>query len=308
MHNESQKSFKNAVIAAAFLLILIITILFVNSLSQVSASADDASGESADQLTYMPIVRLDPTSTPNPIIFQDDFSDPTSGWPVVDNTFNPSDCYKWEYVDGIYRSTICDDRTDVKASPGIALPNGDYEITFDARFINPSWSAGIYWSAYGLLFDAKDDPDPDNADLGDYYMLWILYDGNQVLWQILNDFQGGREQVTDWNTVPSDKYNYSNDGESFNRWRVVRTETKIDVYINDKFLATVSASRPRTNNQIWFGIFTSTYEFSGTVFEFDNYMVRDLSINSASWYSTGSNPTWVSGDFNLEPFLPQPQE
>jgi len=298
MHNASQRGFRNAVIAALLFLVLLIAILFVNSMSQVSASSDN-------ELTYLPVVRLDPTPTPDPIIFQDDFSDPTSGWPIVDNSFDPSDCFKWEYVGGVYRSTICDDRTDVKASPGVALPNGDYEISVDARF---DIQVNGWWTAYGILFDAKDDPDPNNSDLGDYYMLWILYEGeDRVRWQILNDFQGGQEEVTGWSIVDQLKYNYGDNGTAFNRWRIVRKESTIDVYVNNKFIQTVNAPRPRTNNQIWFGVYTSTYETNDSTFEFDNYVVKDLALaSSALWYSTGSNPTWVSGNFDLEPFLPQP--
>ncbi len=259
--------------------------------------------------SYVPLSRLDPTPEP-PIFYFDDFSDPTSGWPEVDNTWNPSDCFKWFYfaTEETYRNDICDDRTDVKVSPGVNLPTGDYVIEMDGRF---RMKSQMWWTSYGILFDAKDDPNPSNPDLGDYYMLWVLWEGSaKHKVKILKDVPGNQFDVTPWMVLDGNYYDYGNEGTNFNHWRIERTASRIRVYVNDTKIIDVGESRPTTNNQVLFGVFSSTYETTFMKAAYDNFLVDLLNPDTPAdrpYWSSSGEPTSivVSGEFDLERFLPQ---
>lgn len=261
---------------------------------------------------YMPLSRLDPTPEP-PIFYFDDFSDPGSGWPIVDNTWNPQDCFEWYYYAPAedYRNDICDDRTDVKVGPGVQLPTGDYVIEADGRF---RLQTNMWWTSYGILFDAKDDPDPSKPDLGDYYMLWVLYEGSDKhLVKILKDVPGNQYDLTGWMRMDGAYYDYGNGGMNFNHWRIERTASRIRVYVNDLKIIDVAEPRPTTNHQVLFGVFSATYETNVNEVAFDNYVVDLLNpdrLADGPYWSATSEPASivVSGQFDLEQFLPKAGE
>ena len=265
------------------------------------------------ELTYFPVVRKDatptPTNTPTPTAtpttppyhYFDDFTDPDSGWPIVDNTHVSNDCFKWFYEDENYKVDICDDRTDVKVSPLVPLPSGDYSVELDAHFrYGDGW-----WNSYGILFDAKDEPDPNLPDLGDYYMLWVLWQGSgEHLWKILKDVPGDQEDVTGWQPLSGGVYNYGADGLAWNHWRIERTSTRIRVFVNGHQIGDIGEPRPTTNNQILFGLFASTYELTFNRIGFDNVLVDYLNGPSAPWQGT-PQPFYVVGDgMELDAHLP----
>ncbi len=234
----------------------------------------------------------------------DNFNSNT-GWPVIDHTWDSSDCFKWFFANGNYNVDICDDRTDVKASPLVRLPSGDYEIEVDARWREP----GSWWDAYGILFDAKDDPDPNNPDLGDYYMLWVLWEGeDKVLYKVLEDGPGYQKDLFSWVRLHSDTYNYDNHGTGWNHWKITRTSNSITIHLNGHHLRTVSIPRPTTNNQYLFGVYASTYETHPVKISFDNYLVKGFGASSSSVSYAASNveehPYVISGEFDLDAFLP----
>ena len=266
-----------------------------------------------EQLTYLPILIKDPTPTPTATpayLYQDNFSDPGSGWPIVDNRHDPSDCFRWWYSSGSYNVEICDDRTDVKASPLVRLPNGDYEIEVDARFSTPA----RWWDSYGILFDAKDDPNPNNPDLGDYYMLWVLWEGEgRVLYKILNDVPGDQEDLFPWVALEGNRYNYDSNGTSWNRWKITRRSDKITISLNGTVIKTVNEPRPTSNYQYLFGVYAATYETHPMSAAFDNYTVRELGtgrgeVLSTYNYNLDAHPYVVSGEFDLDEFLPNYDE
>jgi hypothetical protein len=264
-------------------------------------------GTYTETIIYFPIVFH---NYPEPTEYYfDDFSNPASGWPVKDNTWNHQDCWKWYYNTSAntYNNDICDDRTDVKVSPLVRLPDGDYVISADARF---GTSKDMWWTAYGILFDAKDDPNPSKPDLGDYYMLWVLWEGSgKHKWKILKDVPGDQEDVTSWKILDSSYYNYGGNGTAFNNWRIVRTSGRIAVYVNGHRLANVGEPRPTTNSQFLFGLYSSTYETSINRVAFDNYLVDYLNADARAdvpYWTWDHKATGVvsSGEFELEHLLP----
>jgi hypothetical protein len=255
---------------------------------------DDIRLETASEFfSYFPIIIY----TVPPYFYFDDFSDPGSGWPIIDNTHNPQDCFKWEYGDTeTYKSDICDDRTDVKVSPLVKLPDGDYEIEVDGRFRE----SGGWWTSYGILFDAKDEPDPNKPDLGDYYMVWVLWEGSKKhKWKILKDVPGDQIDLTSWSILDGSDYNYSGSGTAWNTWKISRTDSQISVSVNGNHLRTVNESRPTSNYQELFGVFSATYETNRLKVAFDNYLITtDGNSSSATKSITGG--TYVSQPFSPE--------
>lgn len=284
--------------------------VFIDNISLETRTAEPVYLPFAFELpTATPTSTPTPTPTP-PWYYRDDFSDSSSGWPIVDHTFDKQDCFKWFYsTNQTYRGDICDDRTDVKVSPVVPLPNGDYEIIVDARFHAPS----DWWTSYGIMFDAKDDPDPNKSDLGDYYMVWVLWEGTgKFKWKILEDCQGSgcQKDVTSWKVLDRSYFNYGSDGTAWNKWHIKRTSSTIQVLVNDFLLASVNKARPTTNNQILFGVFNSTYETGFNQVEFDNYQVDELggrTVWSGMPESKGEG-IYEAGPFSLEALLPKPGE
>jgi hypothetical protein len=266
-----------------------------------------------EQRVYLPAVRKEPTPTPTPtptpsptpeFHYHDGFGDPESGWSTVYHP-DPQDWYHWFYSNGEYHLDIKDDRTDVKSSPGVELPDGDYVIEVDARF---RYSGG-WWTAYGILFDAKDDPDPNKSDLGDYFMLWVLWEGaGQHKWGILRDYTGGQDAM-DWGLLDSQYYNYGSDGLAWNHWKIVRTANDVTIYCNGALVGTSGHARPTTNYQVLFGLYGSTYETNYTTFSWDDYEVYPVSgRRTAGWDMTSRGSIVVSGDFTMDALLPHPEE
>lgn len=262
--------------------------------------------------TYLPMMVKDPTATPTftptptpsptpqPYYYFEDFDDGAGGWPVVDHTHDPRDCFRWFVEDDQYKVDICDDRTDVKVSPLIQQPDGDYVIEVDARFRND----GGWWTSYGIIFDGKDDPDPSKPDLGDYYMLWVLWEGSGIhKWQIMKDIPGDQLDLTGWKNLSPSVYNYGDHGLEWNKWRIERTESTIRIYVNGHLLDTVSEPRPRTNFQNIFGVYASTYETGSSRAAFDNYLVDYLNGSGPAWQGT-PKPFYESGSMGLDTLLP----
>jgi hypothetical protein len=271
----------------------------------------------AETDTYLPVMVKDPTATPTftptptptpsptpsptpaPFYYFEDFNDGAGGWPTVDHTHDPTDCFRWFTESDQYKVDICDDRTDVKVSPLIQQPDGDYSLEVDVRFRT---DAG-WWSSYGIIFDGKDDPDPDNPDLGDYYMLWILWEGSHIhKWRILKDVPGDQFYLNDWQSLSDSVYNYGDAGQEWNEWRIERTENSIAVYVNDHHLDTLSEPRPRTNQQNVFGVFASTYETGANQVAYDNVLVDYLNGSGPAWQGT-PQPFFDSGSLNLDALL-----
>lgn len=212
-----------------------------------------------------------PTAPP-PAYYSEQFEADTGQWPAQDNTGDSSRCFRWYQASGEYRLQVCGSRTDEKVSPGIPLPDGDYEIDVDARF----GMDGGTWTSYGIIFDGKNDPDPQAADLGDYYMLWVLWEASNLHeWKLLKDVPGDQYNLTEWEALSADVYNYGADGLAQNNWRIQRTEDRIRIYVNDHLLADVAESRPRTNNQTLFGLYGATYNTGSAMAAWDNFSVYD---------------------------------
>ena len=298
-HVTTTKRKKNQILSLLIFLFLAVIVAVISRAGNSPAFADQDSTSDSGAIyeVAMPMVTLQELT----YFYYDDFSNPNSGWPVVDNTHVSNDCFRWYYNQGTYNAEICDDRTDVKVGPLVRLPDNSYEIEVVSRFN----SSGGWWTSYGILFDAKDDPDPSKPNLGDYYMIWVLWEGSSVhKWLILKDIPGDQIRLTEWEILQSDEYNYGSSGNGWNKWKIVRTADTIDVYVNDNHLKTVNEKRPTTNFQYLFGLYTATFE-TGTKqnplrTSFDSYKVVELEIASSGIEQV--RPQSNGGTYTVEPF------
>jgi uncharacterized protein YjbI with pentapeptide repeats len=148
-------------------------------------------------------------------IFQDDFSDTSSGWPV--HKFSAKEPYVQEYVAGRYR--IRDAESDSQRSalnPGAVTEIEDAVVEVDATVSgNAPQSDDDEW---GLVCRAV-----DNAN---YYTLGINADGRPTIWKLKDD---------DWTELrtgsPSDAVRLGTDK---NHLRADCVGDKLTLYVNDR--------------------------------------------------------------------------
>jgi uncharacterized protein YjbI with pentapeptide repeats len=148
-------------------------------------------------------------------IFQDDFSDTSSGWPV--HKFSAKEPYVQEYVAGRYR--IRDAESDSQRSalnPGAVTEIEDAVVEVNATVTgNAPQSDDDEW---GLVCRA--------VDKANYYTLGINADGRPTIWKLKDD---------DWTELrtgsPSDAVRLGTDK---NHLRADCVGDKLTLYVNDR--------------------------------------------------------------------------
>lgn len=176
-------------------------------------------------------------------VFQDDFSDSGSGWPITDDS-NTSTAY----VAGEYQ-------LQNKSSywwMGSTAPGSysQYEVAVDAR------RASNAKGDVGLIFGLDDN-------WSSFYVL-AVGNGNYSL----DAYEGGsRINVIPWS--PSFYINYDN---AWNHLEVRRRQTYIELFANGHSLATVQDTRSISGNRV--GLFARSYGETILETRFDNFQVR----------------------------------
>ena len=111
-------------------------------------------------------------ATPDPnILFQDDFSDTSSGWDRVNNSDSVTD-----YADGAYRIWVNKPQYDIWANPGKSFA-GDVRIEVDA-----SKKAGPDDNDFGVICRYE--------DINNFYFFHITSDGYAIIGKITKDHPG----------------------------------------------------------------------------------------------------------------------
>jgi hypothetical protein len=152
------------------------------------------------------------TSPLCPAYYIDNFSDPNSGWPIVED----SDV-KLAYAGGEYQILV------KKASSGMSVTPGakaiDFTASVSARRI--SGSGGYYGILFGL-----------NEDWSQYYEFDIGANSYSI-WK----YNNGWTTLKGWTSS-----GYIATGTGTNRLKVVRNGSSIAVYVNNQYLTTVTDS------------------------------------------------------------------
>ena len=184
-------------------------------------------------------------SLPEDILFQDDFSDDTSGWDRIDVPEGFTD-----YADGVYRIWVNTANTDVWANPGKNFTDTIIEV--EATKVG-----GPDDNDYGVLCRYQDE--------SNFYFFMISSDGFYGLGKVVEGEQiliGGEE------LVPGDNINT---GNATNNLRVDCVGSQLTLYVNGTQLTSVEDSS-FTSGDV--GLLAGTFTEAGTDIHFDNFVVR----------------------------------
>jgi hypothetical protein len=203
--------------------------------------------------TPSPTPTLTPTSTSTPtpilptpgLLFFDDFSDPSSGWPKVTRTD-----YVANYYNNSYRMVENTDNSDRWALP--------HELSFHDVIVDvdATMNGGPEENDFGIVCRYQNDDQ--------LYFGMITSDGYYAIVKITRD---------DWNVLGHDHIEYSewiNQGAATNHIRFDCIGNELTLYANGHLLD------QQTDDEYTFGnvgLVVGTYDTTGTDILFDNFIV-----------------------------------
>lgn len=231
---------------------------------QLSDTLTDTStlpNTSVSHFIYLPVVSRNFRLVPITVVF-DDFSDPGSGWPEVDETD-----YSTAYVGGEYRIFV----KSPNQGGGAMHPHFrcvDCVLEVDARY------AADAYGAYGLSFGITEDDES-------FYLFVIREDlpgepPYYEIWKVI----GGVEPDGPLYTAASP---HINPGQSTNHLRVVREGEDIRVYINGEHVITVPDDD--IIGLFGVGLLAGSGEISGVDVRFDNFFASTIPSNSKNAFT-----------------------
>lgn len=203
---------------------------------------DDLSANN-DFTTYLPIISAEYCFAG----YYDDFSDPNSGWPELEDTDR-----LLEYKDEEYRILV--KNTDIwgGASPGIQV--SDYIVTVDVRNVS-----GVDGS-YGIIFQLADD-------WSTFYTFEIFPDGYYSLWRFEAKKKG-------WKLLEYQFSEHIKQSTDRNEIQVVRSGDLIRTYANQQLVVEMTESSFTGVDSV--GLITSSYDDINVDARFDNFAVNPL--------------------------------
>jgi hypothetical protein len=178
------------------------------------------------------------------VLFQDDFSDPSSGWDQV-----RSDDGITDYENGIYRILVLSEDMDIWANPNLNFT--DVRIEVDA-----TKSGGPDNNDFGVICRYK--------DVENYYFMIISSDGYYGIGKKIN---GEYEIIGTEFLPPSEEINQ---GKATNQIRADCVASSLSLYVNGKLIDTQEDSDFSSGDV---GLIAGTYETIGTDIHFDNFRV-----------------------------------
>ncbi len=181
---------------------------------------------------------------PGKILFEDDFSDPSSGWNRIATTQGETN-----YSDGVYRIFVNEPNLDIWSMPGKDF--NDVRIEVDALKVG-----GERNNRYGIICRA--------VSQDSFYTLIISSDGYYGI---------GKIQGQDYSLIGMEALQPSGvilKGSALNHIRADCIGDTISLYVNGKRLAEV---RDPTFASGDVGLIAGTYDTPGTDIRFDNFIV-----------------------------------
>jgi hypothetical protein len=182
----------------------------------------------------------------NDVLFQDDFSDSSSGWDRVNLPEGITD-----YTDGVYRIFVNTDNADYWANPGLSFEDTVIEV------------------------EATKVGGPDDNDFGlicrhqnteNFYIFLISSDG---FFGILRVIDGEQE------LLGVDEMAFSESINTGNAMNVIRADcigSSLTLYVNSTKLISVEDSSLGVGDV---GLLAGTFDILGTDIHFDNFVVRN---------------------------------
>lgn len=191
----------------------------------------------------------DPDATPAPelpsnVLFQDDFSDPSSGWDSVSAPEGITD-----YVDGVYRIFVNTVNTDVWSNPGLEF--GDVRVEVDATKVG-----GDDNNDFGVICRYQ--------DAENFYFFVISSDGYYGIGKVV----AGQQVLIGTESMPPSEL--IRKGSATNRLRADCIGSKLSLYVNDELLDEYEDADFPTGDV---GLLAGSIDAPGTDINFDNFLV-----------------------------------
>lgn len=180
------------------------------------------------------------------ILFQDDFSSPSSGWSRYQDQVYFSD-----YHNGSYRISISQPNVEIWALPGLNLS----DVMIDVKVTKIS---GPDNNSFGVLCRYRNP--------GDFYFFIISSDGYGGIGYY---HQGQREMLSGQPLLPNDAVIQ---GNGTNALRIECHGPRLALYANGQLIHEVQSSLLETGDV---GVFAGTYDQGGTELLFNDFLVRN---------------------------------
>lgn len=173
--------------------------------------------------------------------YEDNFSDPQSGWPIYeDNDF------LLDYMNGEYRILSKTRNQIVAASPGFQADNFIANVSVH--------NAGSTYGTYGIMFNIAED-------WSHFYSFVIDPEGYFGIWRYSN--------TLGWQLLFVNKSPYITTGTATNKLTIRREGTLIEVYANDQLMASLSDGS--FVGKHYLGLVTTSYEQGNLDIHFDDF-------------------------------------
>jgi hypothetical protein len=185
-------------------------------------------------------------SLPANVLFQDNFSDPSSGWDQVNEVEGSTD-----YVNGLYRIYVDEANYDIWANPGLNFT--DTVIEVEATKVG-----GADDNDFGVICRYQ--------GLDSFYFFIISSDGYYGIAKVVD----GEQEL-----IGMDNMEYSdaiNQGSASNLLRVDCLGNQFTLYVNGEKVADASDSQYPSGDV---GLIAGTFDIAGTDVHFDNFVVRE---------------------------------
>jgi Tol biopolymer transport system component len=185
------------------------------------------------------------------VLYQDDFSNPESGWPQGQDVDSG-----YQYIHGEYNITVKNANWSAAASPGFQAE--DYVVSVDVR------TAGNVYGTYGLVFGLAEN-------WSRLYTFEIDPEGYFGIWRFI-DSEG-------WNLLYVDSSPYINNADGINHLKVKRDGTIIEVHANGHLLTTITDGSFLGLSSS--GLIATTYDQENLNVFYDNFTVSSATCGGA---------------------------
>jgi hypothetical protein len=254
-----------------------------NAAGEVGALIDDVELQlKGNEITFMPIVNLDPTPTPSPTAtpvpsgeYEDKFTDDVAGWAMRRAS---TESYAIEHGNNGYLKVTLDNADDyIIVSPMVTGLEPEYTVSISALFDNPE-HRDMYGIAFGGDWTGGTCPNDDfDSCFNTYYLLKVEYrdEGTPYLrFKLMKvtshtDNHPVGDNLIDWTTVSTDT-----DEAGFNKWQInVEADEDIKVYLNGDRVGTVRDTSMDSFHNLYFGVMAETKDEDNSTIKFDHFRV-----------------------------------
>ncbi len=259
--NEKEKSdsnVKSAIIGAAA---LIVTTLISALVAPVILQKTNQTPSAIPQVLYTntpSVVEIVSTSTPDNLVYSNDFSNGNGGFPIGD-TIDDSRTMKQSVINGEYHWENLNYGTFLSKFTPDGLPIlSNFEVSVDVKIEGNNIGDSV---SFGLMVRNNKDK---------YYYFGIRPASTVYLMAIVETKDGKQEWTHfdgDGKTFPAIKQ------EGFNSIKVIANNERLSFYVNSQLIADVVDDKIQNGN---IGLMIYSIKDVPTTFVIDNFQVRQL--------------------------------